>query len=126
MKTWLIDTGPIVAFLDRKDPYHAQVASRLDKCDGTLATTSAVITESMHFVAPAESGPRRLAEFIAASGSDVYDFCGAKELSAAVSLMERYRDTPMDFADATLLLLAEALRAQKLPMAAVGAAPARL
>ena len=66
----------------------------------------------MHFVTPAETGARRLAEFIADSNSEVYDFCGARELAAAVSLMERYRDTPMDFADATLLLLAEALRVQ--------------
>ena len=76
---------------------------------GALATTSAVVTETMHFVAPARSGPRRLAEFISASGTDVYNFCGAQELRAAVSLIEQYRDTPMDLADATLLLLAEAL-----------------
>jgi len=31
------------------------------------------------------------------------------ELDAAVALMEKYADTPMDFADATLVLLAEAL-----------------
>ena len=48
MKTWLIDTGPIVAFLDRKDPFHDEVAERLEGFDGTLATTSVVVTESMH------------------------------------------------------------------------------
>ncbi len=36
-------------------------------------------------------------------------FAALRELRAAVSLMEQYHDTPMDFADATLLLLAEAL-----------------
>jgi predicted nucleic acid-binding protein len=32
------------------------------------------------------------------------------ELEAAASLMERYNDTPTDYADATLVLLADALR----------------
>ena len=110
MKIWLIDTAPIVAYLDSTDPYHERVSSRLEEFDGGLASTSAVVTETMHFVAPARSGPQRLAEFISASGAEVYNFCGARELRAAVSLMEQYHDTPMDFADATLLLLAEALR----------------
>ena len=34
----------------------------------------------------------------------------ANELIAAAALMERYADTPMDYADATLVLLADALR----------------
>jgi predicted nucleic acid-binding protein len=55
------------------------------------------------------SEPRLLAEFLAASGTEVYDLCRPPELLEAASLMEKYPDTPMDFADATLLLLAEAL-----------------
>ncbi len=110
MRIWLIDTGPIVAYLDATDPDHERVGSRLESFAGGLATTSAVVTEAMYFVASARSGPRRLAEFVSESGADVYNFCGAQELHAAVSLIEQYRDTPMDLADATLLLLAEALR----------------
>ena len=67
MKIWLIDTAPIVAYLDSTDPYHERVSSRLEEFDGGLASTSAVVTETMHFVAPARSGPQRLAEFISAS-----------------------------------------------------------
>lgn len=108
MKTWLVDTGPIVAYLDGTDPEHENVSSHLEPFSGLLATTSAVVTEAMHLLAPAPGGPRALAEFVEASRIQVYDFSGAAELYAAVSLMEKYRDTPMDFADATLLLLAEA------------------
>jgi uncharacterized protein len=39
----------------------------------------------------------------------VYDLCQATERRVAAALMELYADTPMDFADATLVLLAEAL-----------------
>lgn len=109
MRTRLIDTGPLVAYLDSGDPAHAQVVPHLDQFTGSLATTSAVITEAMHFVSADPTGARMLAEFVRASGLEIYDLCRPPELDAAVALMEKYADTPMDFADATLVLLAEAL-----------------
>jgi hypothetical protein len=105
----LLDTGPLVAYLDVGDPEHGPVAARLEAFSGGLATTSAVITEAMHFVSAAREGPRLLAEFVATSGTEVYDLCQPAELLEAAVLMEKYSDTPMDFADATLILLAEAL-----------------
>ena len=109
MKTWLVDTGPLVAYLDAGDPGHDQVVTRLESFAGQLATTSAVITEAMHFVSMSKEGARLLAEFVATSGTEVYDLCRPPELLEAASLMEKYADTPMDFADATLVLLAEAI-----------------
>lgn len=109
MKTWLLDTGPLVAYLDADDPAHAEVAERLEGFSGRLATTGAVITESMHFVAASPDGAGALAELAIAADLRVYDLCQPPELAAAASLMSRYRDTPMDFADGTLVLLAEAL-----------------
>lgn len=109
MKTWLVDTGPLVAYLDAGDPSHTHVAARLDDFSGALATTSAVITEAMHLLGASRDGPRTLAEFVAASGMAVYDLCRPPELNEAAALMEKYADTPMDFADATLVLLAEGL-----------------
>jgi len=109
MRTWLVDTGPLVAYLDSRDPAHGGVADRLDAFTGGLATTSAVITESMHFLSATRSGPRLLAELVRTSGMGVFDLCQPREIDAAAALMEKYADTPMDFADATLVLLAEAL-----------------
>jgi len=109
MMYWLMDTGPLVAYLDRGDPAHAQVAAILDEFSGVLATTNAVITEAMHFVSVDPRGAQRLAEFAASSGMQVYDLCQPRELKTASNLMNRYSDTPMDFADATLVLLGEAL-----------------
>jgi predicted nucleic acid-binding protein len=104
-----VDTGPLVAYLDAGDPAHAVVSPRWDAFTGRLVTSSAVITEAMHFLAAAPRGPRQLAELVAASGMEVYDLSRPPELGEAVALMEKYADTPMDFADATLVLLAEAL-----------------
>lgn len=109
MRSWLVDTGPLVAYLDANDSAHADVADRLDGFTGGLATTSAVITEAMHFVSATSSGPRLLADLVRASDLAVFDLCRVPELDAAVALMEKYGDTSMDFADATLVLLAEAL-----------------
>ena len=100
----------MVAYLAPDDPAHDQVAARLDQFNGQIITTSAVITEVMHFVAPARGGPRLVADFAIAVGMDVFDFSEPELLLEAARLMEKYADTPMDFADATLLLLAEASR----------------
>jgi predicted nucleic acid-binding protein len=106
---WLIDTGPLVAYLDGSDPDHAAVCRCLDGFSGALATTSAVVTEAMHLVASDSRGPRLLADFLAEARVEVYDFTRPPDLHHGVALMEGYRNLPMDFADATLLLLAEGL-----------------
>ena len=59
----------------------------------------------MYFVSNAPRGPGTLAAFLAASGMRIYDLSQLPELHAAAELMERYADTPMDYADATLVLL---------------------
>ena len=55
-----MDTGPLVAYLDVNDPGHSEVVARLDPFEGQLATTSAVITETMHFVSRSRNGPHLL------------------------------------------------------------------
>lgn len=114
MKRWRLDTGPLVAYLDAADSAHAEVVGRLDDYSGQLATTNAVITEAMHFVGASAGGPGLLAEFVTASRMEVYDFAQAAELREAAALMERYADTPMDYADATLLLLADGLKVDEI------------
>ena len=114
MRLRLVDTGPIVAYLDGSDPEHASAVASLDGWKGRLATTSAVVTEAMHLVAAARQGPRLLAEFLAAAAVEVHDFTQPGDLAPVVALMERYTNVPMDFADATLVLLAEALGAHEI------------
>jgi predicted nucleic acid-binding protein len=114
VKTWLVDTGPLVAYLDATDPAQADVAACMEAFTGQLATTSAVITEAMHLVSANRDGPRLLAEFVAASGLQVYDLSRPPELDEAVALMEKYAEAPMDFADATLVLLAEGLNVHEI------------
>ena len=109
MKVWLLDTGPLVAYLDRRDKSHAMVAACLDTFTGRLITTSAVITEAMHFVSESSEGPDALASFAHSVGLLIYECAHPLQLKEAVRLMNKYSDTPMDFADATLVMLADEL-----------------
>ena len=109
MRVWLLDTGPLVAYLDGRDPAHNDVAECLEGFPGQLVTTSAVITEAMHFVSGSSDGPESLAGFAQVVGLLVYECAHPTQIKDAVRLMKKYADTPMDFADATLILLAEQL-----------------
>ncbi|MFI5337050.1 MAG: type II toxin-antitoxin system VapC family toxin [Opitutales bacterium] len=107
MKAWLLDTGPLIAALNRRDPYHQRCAAALASHTGDLLTTGAVVTEAMHFLGGEPNGAETLAGFLADAQVGIRDCFGADDLQAAARLMKKYADTPMDFADATLVLLAE-------------------
>lgn len=109
LKRWLVDTGPFVAYLDRADPAHALAAARLDGFTGQLVTTSAVITEAMYFLSDAPEGPASLAHLLVSADVQIGEMSQPVEVLAAALLMKKYHDTPMDFADATLVLVAEQL-----------------
>lgn len=108
LTTWLVDTGPFIAYINRRDPAHAAVAARLDGFTGLLITTSAVVTEVMYFLADVAGGPVAFAELLVGCDARIAAFEPESVLSAA-DLMTKYSDTPMDFADATLVLVADAL-----------------
>jgi predicted nucleic acid-binding protein len=102
-----VDTGPLVAYVDRRDRAHQAVAAVLEPFTGQLITTSAVITESMYFLSDVSGGPLALAELITAASTLIVDLVEPEALREAARLMEKYRDTPMDFADATLVIASD-------------------
>ncbi len=103
----LLDTGPLVAYLDPRDPAHRQCVEAFDGFRGKLLTTEAVIGEAMYFSMPFISGPQLLLKFLKQAGVEINSCCQPLELRHAVDLMFTYADTPMDFADATLVVLGE-------------------
>jgi predicted nucleic acid-binding protein len=108
VRRWLIDTGPLVAYFDRRDPFHEQVAATLDRFAGQLITTPAVVTEVMHFLGNAPDGPEACAEFLTSAQVLLLGLTDREDVAAATRLMRQYADTPMDFADATLVRVAGA------------------
>jgi hypothetical protein len=110
MELWLLDTGPIVAYLDPRDLEHERVAEVLESFSGGLVTTSAVVVESMHFLSSVRSGPALLVDFLISSQAEIHECHSLEMLAACVELMKKYADTPMDFADATLVYIGEAFK----------------
>jgi predicted nucleic acid-binding protein len=101
----LLDTGPLVAFLDRRDPFHCWAVARFDEVD-TLLTCEAVVAEASHLLRRIADGPRTVLELLE---RDVFSvaFSLADEAASARTLVERYANVPMSLADACLVLMAE-------------------
>ena len=102
----LIDTGPILALLDRNDPWHGPCVETVARLRLPLMTSAAVLTEVFHMI---PDGPRVLEEAwtLIRSGAITVASIADDDLDSLHALMARYRDRPMDFADATLVHLAQ-------------------
>jgi predicted nucleic acid-binding protein len=102
----LIDTGAIVALLDRSDHWHQRCADAFKQLRLPLFTSEAVLTELFHLVGD-DGGQVRAAWKFVRSGALTIAPINDADLPSLDTLMNQYRDRPMDFADATLVHIAE-------------------
>jgi predicted nucleic acid-binding protein len=111
----LMDTGPLVAILNRGDAFHAGCVEILRAHGGPFYTTLPVMTEAMYLCARFLGWPARQALWrMLLRGELLLEHPSPQELLRMAQLMERYRDHPMDFADASLVALAERLSLQRI------------
>jgi predicted nucleic acid-binding protein len=101
----LIDTGAILAFLDRDDRWHQRCIEALPILRLPLATSAAVLTELFHLVRHQPRQRVRTWDFVRSAAVTVLPIDDT-DLPALDELMGKYDDRPMDFADATLVHLA--------------------
>ncbi len=102
----VVDAGPLVAFFKRRDRDHVRVSRflRVNQC--ALLTTWPVMAEAWHLI----GYPARLAFMRWAVGGGIAVLeLGPDDGSAMLLLPEKYRDRPLDLADASLVVLAERL-----------------
>lgn len=102
----LIDTSALVALVDASDRWHAACVEAAASLRHPLATTVAALTELFHFRGqplPALQDAWRLARSRSIKVLPIED----GDLPDLQRLMLKYADLPMDFADATLVRLAE-------------------
>jgi predicted nucleic acid-binding protein len=105
----LVDTGPLVALFDPSDAQHAACTKELARLErNRLVTSLAVVTEATYLLDFSARAQQAVLAFVASGALDVVDF-NAAAIERAAGLMAKYQDLPMDFADATLVVLAEAL-----------------
>ena len=108
MKSVLLDTGVIVALLDRSEQYHKPCIRALKTLEQPLATCEAVIAESCYLL-------RRIpgaAEMVLANveqGVFQIPFQLNRAAAPIRSILRKYRDVPADFADACLIHMADEL-----------------
>jgi uncharacterized protein len=104
----LTDAGPLVALIDAGEPEHERCRIALDELTLPLVTTWPAFTEAIYLLGRAAGWPAQEAlwRMIERDLLVVAELAG--ELPArAAELMRTYRDHPMDFADASLVAVAE-------------------
>lgn len=113
METLLIDTGPMVALLDRSDAHHPWAAEQFSHLTIPPTTCEGVIAEATHLLQDAGVKPWGVLELISRE-IILVRFDLESNLHRVLSLMKKYSDTPMDFVDACLVAMTETKKDCKL------------
>ena len=102
----ILDTGPLVAIINALDKHHQPCLEFAKSFSSPLITTEAVVTEAMYLLSDRVSYQRTCADFLKNAEVKMVPST-LSSIEKAVTLMEKYADIPMDYADATLVVLAE-------------------
>jgi uncharacterized protein len=105
-RTVLIDSGPIVAALRSRDQHHNWARAQFEATTESFLTCEGVISESLFLLERAPGGKASLCGLLE-RGIIVPDFSLRQQLVETLRLIRRYQDTPMSFADACLVRMAE-------------------
>ena len=110
----LTDTGPLVALVDEDDAHHAACALVLPALSPPMVTPWPCFTEAMHLLnrAGGYRAQEELWGYVTQGALRIRD-SAPEEQARMHELMAKYRDTPMDLADAALVAAAEALEATR-------------
>lgn len=103
---YIVDTGPLVALLSKRDSHHRWALETFASVNPPALTCEAVLAEAWHLLSGTAKGQRALLDLIAA-GTLAVEFALISEIAAVRRLVERYSDRPMSLADACLVRLAE-------------------
>jgi hypothetical protein len=102
----LLDTGALVSLLDRSQRDHPEFVRFFDAWEGQVVSSEAVLTEATHLLGRVFRGRKACLDFFLAGGAVLVPSTPSS-LRRCRELMEQYEGLPMDFADATLVVLAE-------------------
>ena len=102
----LLDTGPLIALIDRRDQHHAWVAEQFDQILPPLLTCEAVLTEACD-LAPRAGRPAEEPLLLLERGVLRLAFDLGDNVGQVSSLMKRYASVPMALADSCLVRMSE-------------------
>jgi len=106
----LCDTGVIVASINVRDRFNQRCLTVLSTIRVPIVTTWPCITESLHLLG-AQAGRQGQDNLLAQIETGILEVRAqtSDDMLRICVLMRKYRDVPMDFADASLVVAAEAL-----------------
>lgn len=107
----LVDTGLLVAYLNRNDADHQRCAALFESRSDHLLLTPYVLTEACYLIAKyvGTDAEINLVEAVAAGDLTQLDI-DATDLDRIAHLMRRYRGFPLGLADASVIAAAERLK----------------
>jgi predicted nucleic acid-binding protein len=104
----LTDAGPLIAIVDRGERHHRACVDCLAELTGPMLTTWPAFTEATYLLGEAGGWVAQEALWSLESSGDLEIAPQAAEDCRRMrALMHKYRDRPMDLADASLVVLAE-------------------
>jgi predicted nucleic acid-binding protein len=104
--TALVDTGFLIALLDARDGYHGWAMQAASRHPPPWVTSEAVLSQAFHILGPRDFEP--LAALLR-RGAVATPFRFGQSTETVLTLMRKYADVPMSFADACLVRMTEIL-----------------
>ncbi len=104
----LLDTGGLVSIIDQAQRDHKEFARYFESWEGDIVSTEAALTEATHILRRVTYGAAACIDFFLKGGAILVP-TSFPVLNRVRTLMQKYGDLPMDYADATLVALAEEL-----------------
>jgi uncharacterized protein len=102
----LLDTGPLVAFINPRDRLHSWVSDQWAEVATPLLTCEAVISEACFLLRQVHRGEEAIMTLVQSKVIAV-PFHFDEQVNAVKELLARYQSVPMSFADACMVRLSE-------------------
>jgi predicted nucleic acid-binding protein len=109
----LVDAGPLIALIHAGDRHHDRCLTTFRKIETTLGTVWPVLTEAMYLLNFSWRAQEALWEMLE-RGVVALLSLEEPDLLRMRDLMKKYRDLPMDLADAALVAVAERERIRRI------------
>lgn len=110
----IVDTSALLAYFDANEPAHAAVAALIDGADA-LVVSPYVVAELDHLLLTRHGSQAEQAVLDElAGGAWQLAELGPARLAAAAALVRSYADVPVGVADASLVVLADEYRTDRI------------
>lgn len=106
MHAAIVDTGPLVAFFDRRERHHRWVVERISELEAPLLVCEPVLVEAMHLLAGFSTAQDAVFALLE-NGALSIGLRIQEHITALHKLHRKYHDMPMSLADACIVRMSE-------------------